>query len=249
MIGVAGRDKRVPSALAALFAAAFGLLGLAPAVARALFRSGSASGAGGAVAPSAAAIAAVGILPLAFGISVAAVEARRVPGGILRNLAAALRLPSGAKTALCHLSAGLAAGILSVLPLLWVTAVAQRLLGRFGFEETMQPAMRWLLDGGVTAAQKAAVAVSALLLAPLGEEVLYRALMLGGLGRVWRWGVAEAYAAAFFAALHAHLSFLPALFLLALALGRAWRRFSIVFSFAMHAGFNLGNLALAALFW
>ncbi len=240
----AERQEAGASPLGALLAALFGLAGSAGA-AIAAFRAGGP--AAPQRVPSPAATLAAGVLPLAFGLGAAAFEARRAPGRLLRNFASVLRLPRSPGAALRHATAGLAAGLCSVLPLLWTTAAAQRILEPLGFRETMQDSMRWMLDGGATAAQTFALAAVAFALAPLGEEVLYRALLLGGLERAWGRSAAFVYSAAFFAALHLHLSFLPALFVLALALGLAWRRLSIAFAAAMHAGFNIGNIAIAIL--
>lgn len=91
----------------------------------------------------------------------------------------------------------------------------------------------------------ASVAVGAILLAPVCEEFLFRGYFYPVAKRYAGPWIAAPLTALLFAASHANLASLPALFVLALALTLAYERTgSLLVPIAMHALFNTATLAV-----
>ena len=126
---------------------------------------------------------------------------------------------------------------------LTVTALSQR--SAEGAEP--QPAVAWLMDPATPPAAVAAIALAAIVLAPLAEEILYRAMLFGGLAAQGRPVRAALLSSLFFAALHLSVAAVLPLFALALLFCALWRRWGLAASFGAHAGFNAANVAIAAL--
>ncbi len=196
--------------------------------------------------PSVSAILVSSLTPIAVGLCAAACFGGSGGAGDSR-LADALWLPRTLRAAFRHALAGCAAGAFLALPLMWITGATRAVLSPLGIPDSVQPALRWLLSDTTPFATKCALGFSAIALAPLSEEILYRALLWRGLAAIWPRRAAVVVAAVFFAALHLQLAIMPALVVLSLALSFAFRRMSLVGAVAMHASFNAANFALALL--
>lgn len=116
-------------------------------------------------------------------------------------------------------------------------------LARHGFEPPAQDVAEAVLLAG-TPGGLAACAAAIVLVAPLGEEMLYRAILLRGLRTRLRAAAAIPLAAALFAALHLSPAHAPGLFLVGLLFCALYDRGSLALSFGAHAAFNAVNLAL-----
>jgi membrane protease YdiL (CAAX protease family) len=110
-----------------------------------------------------------------------------------------------------------------------------------------------LLDLVLTSADRGALACfafTAIVLAPLFEETLFRGVLLPVLGRQWGGGKAVVASAGVFALAHLSLGELIPLFLLGLGLGwLRWRSGCLSASIWMHAlwnGMTFANLLLLA---
>ena len=99
----------------------------------------------------------------------------------------------------------------------------------------------------VVGGDEAACAAAVVLVAPLGEELLYRSLLLRGLRTRLPAGVAIPLASAVFSAVHLSPAHAPALFLVGLVFSLLYDRGSLALSFGAHAAFNAANLALLLL--
>ena len=84
-------------------------------------------------------------------------------------------------------------------------------------------------------------------LAPLAEEILYRAMLFGGLAAQGRPVRAALLSSLFFAALHLSVPAILPLFALAIFFCAVWRRWGLAASFGAHAGFNAATVAVALL--
>ena len=135
---------------------------------------------------------------------------------------------------------GALCGALAAFALLPLSACIFALLARFGIEPVAQKAARTLLAAD-TPAGFAACAVAVVLVAPLGEELLYRAILLRGLRARLPAAAAVPLAAAFFAAMHLDAAHAPGLFFAGLLFCLLYDRGSLALSFGAHAAFNAVN--------
>jgi hypothetical protein len=198
--------------------------------------------------PSALATLLAGAVALAFALLSAA--AMHWPGGVpWRTLAGGPPDARPRHGAVARAVRGFFAGLAAAVPVLGLAAFAGNLLESLGFAPEQQPAVGWMMDPATPPAAMAAIAAMAVLFAPLAEEILYRALLFGGLAAQGRSTVRAAILSSlFFAALHLSLAAVPPLFALALFLCLLWRRWGLSASVGAHAGFNAANFALAAFF-
>lgn len=104
--------------------------------------------------------------------------------------------------------------------------------------EGSQAAIRFFLDNP-TPRDRLAFIVLALVVAPVTEEFFFRGYLYGVARKYAGRGVAILLMAFLFAAIHMHLSSMPALFCLAVALGIVYEKTgSLWAAMLMHAGFN-----------
>ena len=148
-------------------------------------------------------------------------------------------------------------GLAVAAPALSVFAIPFDLALRFlGFENAPQPLMDYFMSAGAPPVAKAAVVFCVLAIAPVAEEIAFRAVLWRGLA-AWfrdlapRRGARKAECAAavassaLFAAMHGSAwAFVP-LFAFALALCAVYRRKSLLAAIALHSGFNAGSCVLA----
>ena len=183
-------------------------------------------------------------VPLIAGLAIASWVARPLPWP---GFSGVLGLGEPRRSA-SLLACGFLAGLAVSVPVVGLFSLSQALLEPLGFAPEPQPAVGWLMDPATPRAALAAIAASAVLLAPLAEEILYRALLFGGLAAQGRPVRAAVLSSLFFAALHLSVPALLPLFAFSLFLCLLWRRWGLAASFGAHAGFNAANVALAALF-
>ncbi len=139
-------------------------------------------------------------------------------------------------------------GLLLVLPLV---AVVGWLIERFWSEAGgSNPLLEMVLTGRDPVAL-ACLALTALVLAPLFEETLFRGVLLPVVGRRWGGPAAVVASAAIFAVAHLSLSELAPLFVLGLGLGwLRWRHGRLASCALMHGlwnGLTFANLLLLGL--
>ena len=213
-----------------LLAAAFALALALPAV----FGSP-----GGGAPPSPGGLLGGAAVSALFALALLARRARRA-GVALEEAAGypASRRAAGRDIALGALCGAMAAFALAP-PMLWFVAF----LARHGVEPPAQRVAEAVLLAG-TPGGLAACAAAVLLVAPLGEEMLYRALLLRGLRARLPAAAAIPLAALFFSALHLSPAHAPGLFLVGLLFCALYDRGSLALSFGAHAAFNAVNLAL-----
>ena len=120
------------------------------------------------------------------------------------------------------------------------------LLARHGFEPPAQDVAEAVLLAG-TPGELAACAAAIVLVAPLGEEMLYRAVLLRGLRARLPAAAAIPIGAALFAALHLSPAHAPGLFLVGILFSLLYDRGSLALSFGAHAAFNATNFAFLLL--
>jgi membrane protease YdiL (CAAX protease family) len=137
---------------------------------------------------------------------------------------------------------GVVLGVLS-LPLLWLLqAACGQLLTRLGWEPSPQTMIQIFLESAGPAG-KIYLALVAMLMAPLAEEILFRGILYAALKHRFRLGVALGVSALVFAGLHANAaSFLP-LAAFAVALARLYDHTqNLLAPITAHAVFNAGNV-------
>lgn len=183
-------------------------------------------------------------VPLVAGLAIASWAARPRPWPGLRG---ALGLRGGLRRSAALFACGFFAGIAASVPTAGLFTLSQALLGPLGFAPEPQPAVAWLMDPATPPGTVAALAAAAIALAPLAEEILYRAMLFGGLAARGRPVRAAVLSSFFFASLHLSVTAVPPLFALALLFCALWRRWGLAASFGAHAGFNAANVAVALL--
>lgn len=274
----AGPDAPPPFAAAA--AAAFGLTTLVAAVAagsgpdaaEAFLARGDARAALSILATSALPCVAAAAVALAG--AAAKEDSAPPPGAAPRGLADRLRAmlraaPRGRGAPGAAVSFLLLGAFAFAPALAMLSAPVGLALEALGVDPEPQFAAKLFALPGAGPATRLALALSVTVLAPVAEEVLYRAILWQGLCAALRrrlsggagsphgrrlpglGGPADTAAAVacalFFAALHASVwAFVP-LALFALALSAVYRRFSLGYAIALHAGFNAGGCLLALL--
>ena len=141
-------------------------------------------------------------------------------------------------------------GLMAILPICMGLLVAATLLIMQWRPDLLvtHPLLKILTDPKIPAFWRAMVIPTAVVLAPLGEEVLFRGLLQSMFRRYLRrpW-VAILLTSILFSAMHfADIKALPALFALSLALGYSYERTGRLYSPIMiHMLFNLVNIAEA----
>jgi membrane protease YdiL (CAAX protease family) len=147
---------------------------------------------------------------------------------------------------------GVAMGI-AALPLCYLAHAATLLIFqaiRPDYEPDPHTTIQLLLTPGQSPWAVAALYLGAGFIAPLGEEVFFRGFLQTSLGNALRsrW-IAILLASACFAAVHAQLHALPALFLLSVLMGFVYERTgSLLAPFLVHAIFN-GKTLLWSMLW
>ncbi len=181
-----------------------------------------------------------GLLPTALALAAAAVRSA-VSGVPLRRVLHLRPRPIPAFALFA------AAGVLAAVALFPVSALSAILCEALGIGDLATADPLSVFVGPDTAPSlRAAIVVVALLLAPVGEELLYRAILYRGLAsRLPR--AALPLSAAFFSAIHLSAPHFLPLFALALLLGLSFRRRGLAAAVGLHAGFNAANLVAALL--
>ena len=217
-----------------LIAAAFALALAIPAVLGGAFGSP-----GGESPPSPGALLLGAAVPALFALALLARRARRA--GV--PLEEAAGYPAARRAAGRDIARGALCGAMTAFALaplmLWFVAF----LARHGIEPPAQRVAEAVLLAG-TPGGLAACAAAILLVAPLGEEMLYRALLLRGLRARLPAAVAVPLATLFFAAMHLSPAHAPGLFLAGLLFSVLYDRGSLALSFGAHAAFNAVNLCM-----
>lgn len=212
----------------AAVAAAFSLAGAIPALA-------------GGNAPDAVPSPALLLLGAAVPALVAlAVLARRslLAGAPLAETAG---YPAARREAGRDLLRGALCGALAAFAVVPLSVWSLSILARFGIEPVAQTSARALMLAAGSPRGLAACAVAVVLVAPLGEELLYRAILLRGLRARLPAAAAVPLAAAFFAAMHLDAAHAPGLFFAGLLFCLLYDRGSLALSFGAHAAFNALN--------
>ena len=183
-------------------------------------------------------------IPLVAGLAIASYIAHPHPGLRWRDV---LGVRTGPLRSAALLACGFLAGLAASVPVLGLAALSQSLLGLVGLAPDPQRAILRLLDPATPPAALAALVAGAVLIAPPAEEILYRALLFGGLAAQGRPVRAAVLSSLFFAALHGSVSLVLPLFALALCLCFLWRRWGLPASLGAHMGFNAANAAIGLL--
>lgn len=140
---------------------------------------------------------------------------------------------------------GLLGGLALLLPALLLSWGCGRILLWWGIPLEQQDALRWLRDPRTSATVRAALALQALFVAPVLEEVLYRGVLLAVVLRNHRTGSAVALVSVLFAAFHLQAQVFLPLAAVGVACALALLRTgSLAAAIAMHMAFNTANLVL-----
>jgi len=135
----------------------------------------------------------------------------------------------------------------SMPPVLAAAWAWEWLLGLAGVETDRQEMVRVFLQPGHGPALYAAIAVTAVLAAPVVEELVFRGVALPLLARCSGGGLAVLASSALFACVHFHLPSVVPLFVLAVLLSMAYLfSGSLTVPVVMHALFNAWSLANCA---
>jgi membrane protease YdiL (CAAX protease family) len=135
---------------------------------------------------------------------------------------------------------GILVGVLSYpLIVLVLGAILYTLLSLLAGERVIPPRQE-ILPGRPDQLEVAIGAVSAILVAPVAEELFFRGFLFGALRRRFRLGIAAVASAVPFALVHFYLLLMPLLFAFGIVLAYIYeRRGSLFASMAAHAAFNV----------
>lgn len=130
--------------------------------------------------------------------------------------------------------------------LILVSGAVKSLADRFGLPLPEQEVVRQLADSNM--AEKALIIVSAVLIAPVAEEFVFRHIFFSGAAYGIGTGPAAVLTAALFSALHANLLQAPSLFFMSLILQAAYRRTGrLTVPILIHSLFNAVSVILILL--
>lgn len=140
---------------------------------------------------------------------------------------------------------GVLYGLAAVPPVMLLSHVVAAVADRLGYEPRGQEVFDWLSDNGVSAGTRVFLMASAVFLAPLVEEVLFRGILFPALLKGRAFASAALLTGLYFALVHVHaLSLLP-LLALSVALSAAYASTgSLLTPVVMHALFNATSLLL-----
>ena len=138
---------------------------------------------------------------------------------------------------------GLLYGVAVIPPVLFISMCVNTALEAFGYAPEQQEVFDWLADGTVSLGTRVFLAASAVVIAPIVEELLFRGVLFSALLKKRPFIFAALLSGAYFALVHLHVpSFLPLLALsVALSAGYAATG-SIITPIVMHMLFNLSSL-------
>ena len=141
---------------------------------------------------------------------------------------------------------GLVLGV-AALPIVWIVdLLVEILLVRLGLDVSMQPVMHVMLEAASYPEWiQISLLGSAVIVAPLIEEILFRGILLPALSKTYGVAVGIALTSLLFGAMHMDVpSYLPLCFLsVILCIAYAYTG-SIIVPFVIHSSFNLANLVL-----
>jgi len=150
---------------------------------------------------------------------------------------------SNACTAKQALAKGLVYGLAAIPPVVLLSTVISSITEAFGYEARLQNVFDWLNDGAVSSGTRVFMMFSAVFIAPVAEEALFRGILLPSLLKfrslIWAALVSSFY----FALVHFHAPSLLPLILLGLAFSAAYAKTgSLLTPIVMHALFNATSL-------
>lgn len=138
---------------------------------------------------------------------------------------------------------GLIYGLAMFTPVLLTALLVNILLASAGFTVTPQPVIEWLGNPGTTLANRAALVVLALAVAPVAEEILFRGVLLPAVASESGFLRSALLVSLLFGAIHLHGPSLIPLTLLGLGLCAGYIRTGhLLTPVVMHMTLNLLNL-------
>lgn len=136
-------------------------------------------------------------------------------------------------------------GVMIIIPAMMLSVLSGALLSFMGCEEPMQEIFEYMGDDGTTAGVRIILALSAVVVAPVVEELVFRGVIFATLLRYCSLPFAVLASGIYFAVVHLHLTSFPALLFLGCTFATGYAvTGSILTPIIMHTLFNAFSLSI-----
>jgi|GEM_PF-1848465 len=143
---------------------------------------------------------------------------------------------------------GLLYGIAAIPPTLLMTVIANELIVYFGLETESQPVIQWLINEETTAISKVAIFLSAVIAAPIAEELIFRGILFPAVYKKRSWFFAAMLSGCIFSLIHFHPPSFLSIFTLSICFCGGYAvTGSLVTPIVMHMVFNASAMFFALL--
>ncbi len=143
---------------------------------------------------------------------------------------------------------GLVYGVAAVPPTLLITLLTNELLVQYGFATENQAVIKWLTAPETPLAHRLAICLSAMLVAPLVEELLFRGILFPALLKGRSWFFAALLSGWLFSLIHFHPPSFPGILVLSFLFCAGYSvTGSLVTPVLMHMVFNASAMVFAML--
>lgn len=143
---------------------------------------------------------------------------------------------------------GIYYGVMIIVPAMLISILSGAVLSMLGYEEPLQDIFECLADEKSTAGVRVVLGVSAVVVAPVVEELVFRGVIFASLLRYCSLPMAVLISGVYFAAVHLHVTSFPALVFLGCTFATGYAvTGSILTPIIMHTLFNSFSLSLFSL--
>jgi len=136
-------------------------------------------------------------------------------------------------------SKGLLFGVAAIPPTMLITMLTNNLLNRAGFETESQSVIKWLSSPDTSVAARIAIFMSAVIVAPMAEEVIFRGILFPSVYKRKSWFFSSMLISCIFSLIHFHPPSFISIFVLSLFFCAGYSvTGSLVTPIVMHMVFN-----------
>ncbi len=134
---------------------------------------------------------------------------------------------------------GIVYGVAAIPPTMMITVGTNELIARAGYMPQSQPVIQWLTDPQTPFAARVTIFVSAVIIAPLAEELIFRGILFPAVLRRKSWMFAAMLTGCIFSLIHFHPPSFLSIFVLSLFFSGGYSMTgSLVTPIVMHMVFN-----------
>lgn len=134
---------------------------------------------------------------------------------------------------------GLVFGIAAIPPTMLITIITNQLITQAGYESASQPVIEWLTSPDTHLSARIAIVVSAVIVAPLAEELIFRGILFPAVLKNNSWLFSSLLTGCIFSLIHFHPPSFLSIFVLSLFFTAGYAATgSLITPIVMHMVFN-----------